>query len=415
MMTNNTPSFRAHGVGPRTEAEMLAFQHELDALRVDVISRVGKLDARYVTTVLWIARGMESAGRGLLVLGAGFWPTWVLGTVLLMLSHLVETMELGHNIMHGQFNFMKDPRFEGKRYRWSFACLPEDWHEFHNHVHHHYANVVGRDRDFSYGGMLRMSADTPWHPMYSIQWLVAPVASCLFEWAIALHNLEQEMDKRLADPVAAQARMKRLWPRTRARLGFVARREFLWWPLLGGVVGGLIALVMGRPVGASALSGWQAVLAGNVAAGVLRSIWAYWVIACGHFSTDIYAFDEADLKDESKGQWYLRQILSAGNFEGGIVLDVLSGNASHQIEHHIYPDMPSNRYAEIAPQVQDICARYNVPYNTGSLPKQVAQVAWRILRHSFPGGARNMISLKPAWLQVQASSNEDLDETRQAA
>lgn len=389
----NQSALRAQGIGPRTEQEMLAFQRELDELRADVTSRLGEVDARYVKTVLWIARGMESAGRGLLVLGGGFWPTWGLGVFLLMLSHLVETMELGHNIMHGQFNFMKDPRFEGKRYRWAFACLPEDWHEFHNHTHHHYANVIGRDRDFSYGGMLRMSADTPWQPVHLIQWLVVPAAACLFEWAIALHNLEQENEKRWADPVRARARWERLWPRTRARLLFVARKEFLWWPLLGGAVGGVIAVVLGQPVGASAWGWWKAVLWGNVVAGVLRSFWAYWVIACGHFSTDIYAFDEADLKGESKGQWYLRQILSAGNFEGGIVLDVLSGNASHQIEHHIYPDMPSNRYAEIAPKVQDICARYRVPYNTGSLPRQVAQVAWRIVRHSFPGGARNMIRL----------------------
>ncbi|RZI82700.1 MAG: acyl-CoA desaturase [Rubrivivax sp.] len=407
----NKPAFRAHRVGPRTEAEMLAFQHELDALRDDVNSRLGEVDARYVKTVLWIARGLESAGRALLILGGGFWPTWGVGTVLLMLSHLIETMELGHNIMHGQFNFMKDPRFEGKRYRWSFACLPEDWHEFHNHVHHHYANVVGRDRDFTYGGMLRMSADTPWLPVHLIQWLLVPMAACLFEWGIALHNLEQENEKRWNDPVTAKARWDRLWPRTRARLLFVARREYVLWPLLGGAVGGSWALLAGEPVGAAALSGWQAVLLGNVVAGVLRSFWAYWVIACGHFSTDIHAFDEADLKGESKGHWYLRQILSAGNFEGSVVLDVISGNASHQIEHHIYPDMPSNRYAEISPKVQAICGRYGVPYNTGSLPKQAAQVAWRIVRHSFPGGARNVIRLGPVLAQA---SPDSVDQPRAA-
>ena len=48
--------------------------------------------------------------------------------------------------------------------------------------------------------------------------------------------------------------------------------------------------------------------------------------------------------------------------------------------------MPSTRYGEIAPKVREICARYELPYNTGPLHKQLAMVQRSILRLAFPGG-----------------------------
>ena len=34
---------------------------------------------------------------------------------------------------------------------------------------------------------------------------------------------------------------------------------------------------------------------------------------------------------------------------------MLTGNLSHQIEHHLFPDMPARRYPEIADEVREIC------------------------------------------------------------
>jgi fatty acid desaturase len=377
--------------GPRTAADLQAFQTELEALRTQVMSSLGSADARYVKTLLWIARGLDVSGRGLLLLGGWFWPTWLLGVCLLTLGHLVETMELGHNLMHGQFNWMNDPRFSAHGYRWNLACEPANWREFHNHIHHHYSNVKGRDRDYS---GVRLFGEQAWKPSHLLQCLHVVTSSMSFEWGAAIHNLH--LERRRVDPVGAQARIDQLWPRTRAHILFTLRREYLWWPLLGMLASALAAFMSGDPVLSSAMSGGLAVLAGHLAAGVCRNVWAYFVIACGHFTAEAHIFHEADLVGESKGQWYLRQILSAANIEGGIVLDVLSGNATHQIEHHIFPDMPSNRLAEIAPAVHAICLRYGVPYNTGSLSRQVLTVVLRIVRHSFPGGWHNLTRLNPS-------------------
>lgn len=391
--------------GPATPEALRALQEDLDALRRRTMRRIGARDARYVITLLWLARALETSGRGLVLMGGWFWPTWLLGTVLLTLGHLVETMELGHNLMHGQFDWMNDPRFEAHGYRWNFACEPADWREFHNLTHHHYSNVLGRDRDY---GSLRLTADRPWTRWHLLQGGVSTIAALSFEWGIAIHNLQ--LDRRKIDPQGSQARIARLWPRTRARLLFTARREYLWWPLLGMVVGGGLGAWQAWGSGASALAvaaskgallQGVAVLAGHMAAGVARNVWAYFIIACGHFTTEAHTFDEADLPHESKGQWYLRQILSAANIRGGVVLQVLSGHATHQIEHHIYPDLPSSRLAEIAPAVQAICERHGVPYNTGSLTRQVATVVLRIVRHSLPGGWLSVTRLGQAPSRVE--------------
>lgn len=375
-------------IGPKSLAEMQAFQAELDALRQHVMCSLGESDARYVKTLLWLTRGLETAGRSLFILGAWFWPGWLLGVLVLTVAHLIETMELGHNLMHGQFNWMNDPRFEARKYRWNFACEPADWCEFHNLTHHHYSNVQGRDRDYD---SLRLTGHRPWQRKHLLQGLVSTIAALTFEWGVAMHNLQWE--RRHADPQGTRQRAARIWPRMKARLLYTVRREYLWWPLVAATLaaGGAV-LVAGSPGAAAqaALAAGTAMLLGNAAAGMLRSVWAYFIIACGHFTAEAHTFTEEDLVGETRAQWYLRQILSAANFRGSVVLDVLSGNASHQIEHHIYPDMPSNRLAQVAPQVEAICRRYNVPYNTGSLPWQVWTVTARILRHSLPGGWYNL-------------------------
>ena len=76
----------------------------------------------------------------------------------------------------------------------------------------------------------------------------------------------------------------------------------------------------------------------------------------------------------------------AANIEGSPLFHVISGNLGYQVEHHLFPDMPSTRYAEIAPRVKDICERYGLPYNTGPFLQQLGMVQRTILRLAFPGG-----------------------------
>ena len=220
--------------GPATPQGLAAFASELDAIRDRARAQVGEVDARYIVRLLWTIRGMEAAGRiGLLVAGIGFalagafamapWGWVALASLVsLGLSKCLQNMEFGHNVMHGQYEWMNDPRFEGKAHEWDSACSKEDWRDFHNHMHHHYTNVDGVDRDFGYG-MLRLSAEMKWEPRHLMQAPYAVIVALLFEWAIAIHNLEFERLR--TDREATKARMQRLWPRARAKMGAQLRKD----------------------------------------------------------------------------------------------------------------------------------------------------------------------------------------------
>jgi len=74
----------------------------------------------------------------------------------------------------------------------------------------------------------------------------------------------------------------------------------------------------------------------------------------------------------------------SANFKGGKLLHIMSGQLGYQIEHHLFPDLPSNRYAQISVKVQDICKRYDIPYTTGPLHKQYGQTFRTIMKLSLP-------------------------------
>ena len=135
-------------------------------------------------------RGLEVAGRGLLF--AGFFPpAWLGGTAALSLSKILDNMEIGHNVMHGQYDWMNDPALTSKGFEWDTACPGDQWRHSHNYMHHTHTNIVGKDRDIGYG-VLRMSEDQQWHPYYLGNPLYAALLATFFQYGVALHDLEIE-------------------------------------------------------------------------------------------------------------------------------------------------------------------------------------------------------------------------------
>src|SRR5215217_4417325 len=129
---------------------------------------------------------------------------------------------------------------------------------------------------------------------------------------------------------------------------------------------------------------WRRALKANVTANLLRNVWAYVVISCGHFADGAEKFTPAALKDETKPEWYLRQMLGTANFNAGPVMAFMSGNLCYQIEHHLFPDLPSNRYADIAQRVKAVCATYDLPYTTGPLARQYLLTLRTIMKLALP-------------------------------
>lgn len=367
-------------IGPQSAAEMDAFARELDAIRDETRRNVGERDARYIRYVLRLVRTTETLGRALLLLG-WFPPTWLLGAFLLGISKIIDNMELGHNVMHGQFNFMNDPQFHGDTFDWDNTCPKEEWRHSHNFVHHTYTNVIGKDRDFGYG-MLRLSSDLRWSWLHPFQLLLTMLLAAFFQWFVAIHDMQ--MDKVVIGR-KKWSEVRPQWLLVRAKMWRIVKRDYVVWPLVGAAV----AAPFGHAQDAA-----LAVLAGNAVGNLIRNLWAWAIIFCGHFTEHIYTFSRESIEGESKGQWYLRQILGSSNIRGGGLMHLMSGNLSHQVEHHLFPDLPGNRYAEIAPRVQSVCAKYNVPYNTGSFLLQLWTVMKRIARYSLPGGGQKAVHIE---------------------
>ncbi|MDY0955192.1 acyl-CoA desaturase [Stenotrophomonas rhizophila] len=345
--------------------ELDAFGNELDALRARQLATLGAADARYIRRVVAGVRWTGVAGRALLFLGAFVHsvliPAWIAGVVLLALSKILENMELAHNVIHGQYDWMGDPQLQGSTYEWDIVGTADNWRKTHNFRHHTYTNVRGLDDDIGYG-LLRIFPEQRWRPFYLTQPVVAVVFALLFEWGIAIQDL------RLGRWFAGKITFRQLLAQARPvgrKMGKQMFKDYLLFPALAGPF-------------------FLPVLLGNVVANLIRNVWTYVIIFCGHFTADAETFPKECVRDESRGHWYLRQLRGSSNLTGGKLMNVMSGNLSHQIEHHFFPDIPANRYAAIAVDVKAICARYGQHYNTGSLPKQFGQVMWRIVRHAFP-------------------------------
>jgi NADPH-dependent stearoyl-CoA 9-desaturase len=336
---------------------------ELDGIRDAVLADLGHRDRAYITGVIGAQRKLELAGRALL-LGARFAPAAIAGTALLSLSKVLENMEIGHNVMHGQWDWMQDPAIHSSAWEWDAVSTAASWKHAHNFQHHTYTNVLGRDRDLGYSAM-RVDAAQPWHPIYLAQPGYFFLMAVVFEWAIAIYDLELDAVRR-GEKSRARARQEIVALLRKARGQFL--KDYVLFPALVGRRGAHRALT------------------GNVVANLVRNLWVHTVVFCGHIPESAETFTEEQSRDETRGGWYRRQLLGSCNLEGTRLFHLLTGNLSFQIEHHLFPDLPSNRYAEIAPQVRAVCERHGLPYNSGRLGRQYRSVYRQVLRLAFPGG-----------------------------
>jgi NADPH-dependent stearoyl-CoA 9-desaturase len=350
-----------------TPEELEAFGAEMDALRQRLIAELGEEDAAYIRKVVKRQRQFEIAGRALFYVP----PAWPLAVAALSVSKILDNMEIGHNVMHGQYDWMGDPGLNSRMFDWDTVCPGEQWKYSHNYIHHTFTNILGKDRDVGYG-VLRMDEDQPWRPYYLGNPVYAFLLMTFFEWGVALHDLEVE---NIVSGKRSLADNKPLYPGLLRKIRRQALKDYVLFPALTGPF-------------------FLSTLAGNAVANLVRNIWAFNIIFCGHFPAGVESFSEEECLDEtgpdgerreSRGHWYYRQVLGSANITGGRLFHIMSGNLSHQIEHHLFPDLPARRYPQIAAEVREICERYGLEYNTGRLSKQLFSVARKIVRLSLPG------------------------------
>jgi NADPH-dependent stearoyl-CoA 9-desaturase len=337
---------------------------ELDALRDRVSSSLGERDAAYIRRVISAHRKIELGSRALLIAGR-FPGGWLLGTIGLSVAKILDNMEIGHNVLHGQWDWMRDPKIHSTTWDWDHASPPEQWKRAHNVQHHTYTNILGMDNDLGYG-IMRVDEDQEWRPRYLIQPLWNFANACLFEYGIAMYDMD--LGAHLREKRGITPELRSCLKQTLAKVRKQVAKDYVVHPALSG-------------------RSWRKTLTANLTANLVRNIWSHSVIMCGHFPEGVETFEKPALdENETRGEWYLRQMLGSANISGSRPMHLMTGNLSHQIEHHLFPDLPSNRYYEIAPQVRDLFQRYGLTYNARPLPQQVASAWHRVVRLSLPNG-----------------------------
>lgn len=343
-------------------------QHKLDALQKDLdavlaaeMAELGEADEKHLKKMTRLASYCHWAGRGLIMLS--FEPVgWVLGVAHLSAYKILENMEIGHNVLHGQYDFLDNPKYQSKSYEWDMAPTAAGWQHEHNYLHHTYTNVIGKDRDFGYG-LFRMSDDIPWERKHLLQPLYNVLNALFFQYAIANYCAGDE---------TSIGQGNRRDPKWRGYMGKQLRhiaKEYVLWPLLAGPL-------------------FLKVMTGNFLSDIIRNVWSFSVIYCGHFGTDAHTFEDIGYQKEHRGRWYLRQLMGSCNIRSGRLLQIASGHLSHQIEHHLFPTLPAWRYPKVADKVKVICDKHGVYYNNRSMAKQLAGAWWRIFKYAVPPNRR---------------------------
>lgn len=376
------------------DAEIEEFGRELDAMRDEVIDSRGERDRAYILRIIRIQRSLALGGRVVIFASMLCLPVWThgfastalfwtligIGTLMLALAKILENMEVAHNVLHGQWDWMKNPDIQSSTWEWDNVCPSDQWMQSHNVKHHTWTNVLGKDADVGYG-LLRLFPEQRWKPFYLGQPVYALLLAILFEWGIAIQELELG---RVASGRMTLDEIRPMLRRTGRKILAQVMKDYILWPLLGVLLTLPFAL---SGQGPSLWSVFLWVLAANALANVARNLWTYMIIFCGHFPEDVHLFTKQQVEDETRARWYVRQLLGSCNIQGSRLFDVLSGNLSHQIEHHLFPDLPSNRYPELAPRVKALADRYGLPYNSDSLVRQFGTTIWKILRYSLPSPA----------------------------
>ena len=337
---------------------------ELDAIRDEVMADLGERDAAYIRKVVKVQRGLEGAGRAALLVSL-FPPAWLAGTTALAVAKVLENMELGHNVMHGQWDWMRDPEIHSTTWEWDNVSAAEGWKKSHNYEHHTYTNIVGKDRDLGYT-LLRLDADQPWKPFHLAQPLYNVVLAAGFQWGVALYDLELDEARKGRKP----------WSRVASDVGRLGRKaarqiakDYVAWPLLSGPVGG--ARAAGQPD---------------------RERRAQRVDAHGHLLRAL---------PRRRGDVRLRRVRPRRRVARRLVRPPAARLLQRRRPARHAPDDRQPQLPDRAPPVPGpavqplrrggaagarVCERYGLPYVSGPLPRQYAQVVRKILRMSLPGG-----------------------------
>src|SRR5437764_9503353 len=218
-----------------TSEQIEEIGRQFDELHEQVKADLGDRDARYIRSMIALQRRLALIGR--LELIASRWRIpWAVGAATLGLAKILENMEIGHNVMHGQWDWMNDPVINSRAWDWDTASPSDAWRHSHNYIHHTFTNIIGKDRDLGYE-IMRIDHHQKWHPVYLLQPFYNILLMMLFEWGVAVHDLNFEAIRRgEKDPKQLRKELKGIAGKARTQI----QKDYIAWPLISGIVMKLI-------------------------------------------------------------------------------------------------------------------------------------------------------------------------------
>jgi NADPH-dependent stearoyl-CoA 9-desaturase len=323
------------------------FGRDIDRMRAALESSTGMRDLQRMRILEAVSLAFELAGRLLLQFGAGI-PLWLAGVLSLWLRKQLQ-VEIGHTVLHGCFDRIdKSGRYNSRTFRWDAPVEESSWRRGHNLDHHGHTNVVGRDPDVRFG-KVRLTEALPYSSEYRFGLFNDLIIWPWFFLSMTLHYtglsdlyLRQNGDFQYIDDKSWQT-IKRCHLLALRKLVPYGAINFVLFPALAGA------------------NFWK-VLLGNLVAEVLRDLIMAAAIHCGHVGASGYP---AGTKPTTRAHWYAMQVRASHNFRTSHWISVLVGGLNFQIEHHLFPRVPPNQLRRVAPEVERICTRHGIPYQTG--------------------------------------------------
>jgi fatty acid desaturase len=374
-------SIAEHAASSQAECAALydQIEAEFDAIKQRYRAKLGPKDVAYIKGLRLKSRLAELLGRGLLWISPD--PlTFSLGVAFVWLHRNLESIEIGHNVLHGQYDYFPEiPQFHSRNFKWKAPVDEEGWRREHNGLHHVHTNVYEMDPDLNHG-ILRMNDKMPWNPYHRWQvpmylFLAYPIVlygfnaqNLGFRQTFRAEKFPQGNEGYApVHPGGSEQELKRRHWLSISRVMF---KEYLLFPLL--------ALATGFSFFKVAL--------GNMLADGINNYWISLTIQATHFTEPLQPEDAL----AHKGRWYVSQLDSSVNFKGSRMMSILWGHLNYQIEHHLFPDIPSHHYPDMAVEVKEVCARHGLPYKCnpswGRAIRNFVGVMWK---YSFPPAARH--------------------------
>src|SRR4051794_7159120 len=223
-----------------TDEQIEAIGKEFDELHDQVKEDLGDRDAAYIHGIIGLQRRLALLGRVLLIPSRSA-PFLVAGTGVLGMAKILENMEIGHNVLHGQWDWMNDPVINSQSWDWDTASTAESWRHSHNYIHHTYTNIRGKDKDLGYE-IMRIDPHQRWHPVYLLQPFYNLLLMALFEWGVAFHDMDLDAvragEKSQKDVLYE---LKGIWGKAQRQIV----KDYIAWPLLSAAASAAVAYAVG--------------------------------------------------------------------------------------------------------------------------------------------------------------------------